>query len=61
MTSQEISADNLFKTNEKRLILHEIKIYDEKWHKVEIIDNDSFSILLPDGKKHRVYEISDKE
>ena len=55
--SSEVSADNFLGQEQKEL--HEIKINNEKGIMVERIDDETFSITLPDGNKS-IYKISDK-
>ena len=54
--SSEVSSDNFLGQEQKEL--HEIKIDNEKGIVVERIDNETFSITLPDGNKN-TYKISD--
>jgi len=54
--SSEVSADNFLGQEQKEL--HEIKINNEKGIVVERIDDETFSITLPDGNKS-TYKISD--
>jgi UDP-GlcNAc:undecaprenyl-phosphate GlcNAc-1-phosphate transferase len=54
--SSEVSADNFLGQEQKEL--HEIKINHEKGIVVERIDEETFSITLPDGNKN-TYKISD--
>ncbi len=54
--TSEVSANNFLGQEQKES--HEIKINNEKGITVERIDDQSFSITLPDGSKS-VYEISD--
>ena len=54
--ASEVSANNFLGQEQKES--HKIKINDEKGIVVERIDNDSFSITLPDGNKS-IYKISD--
>ena len=54
--TSEVSANNFLGQEEKES--HEIKINNEKGITVERIDDQSFSITLPDGSKS-IYEISD--
>ena len=54
--SSEVSSDNFLGQEQKEL--HEIKINHEKGIVVERIDEETFSITLPDGNKN-TYKISD--
>ena len=54
--TSEVSADNFLGQEQNES--YEIKINDEKGIVVERVDNDSFSITLPDGNKS-IYKISD--
>ena len=54
--TSEVSAKNFLGQEQKES--HEIKINNEKGIVVERIDDQSFSITLPDGSKS-IYEISD--
>ncbi len=54
--SSEVSVDNFLGQEENES--HEIKINDGKGIVVERVDDDSFSITLPDGNRS-IYKISD--
>ena len=54
--TSEISADNFLGQEQNES--YRIKINDEKGIVVERVDNDSFSITLPDGNKN-IYKISE--
>ena len=54
--TSEVSADNFLGQDQNES--HLIKINEEKGIVVERVDNDSFSITLPDGNKS-IYKISD--
>ena len=54
--TSEVSADNFLGQEQNES--HEIKINNEKGIVVEKIDDESFSITLPDGNK-TIYKISD--
>ena len=54
--SSEVSANNFLGQEQKES--HEIKINNEKGIVVEKIDDETFSITLPDGNKS-IYKISD--
>ena len=54
--SSEVSANNFLGQEQKES--HEIKINNEKRITVERIDDETFSITLPDGNKS-IYKISD--
>ena len=59
-TSQELLTSIQEASNDKKTKIHEINLPDGQTIKVSIIDNDSFLIALPDGKK-QIYEISNGE
>ena len=54
--TSEVSANNFLGQEQNES--HEIKINDEKGIVIERVDDDSFSITLPDGNKS-IYKISD--
>jgi UDP-GlcNAc:undecaprenyl-phosphate GlcNAc-1-phosphate transferase len=54
--TSEVSRDNFLGQNQN--ISHEIKINDEKGILIEKVDDESFSITLPDGNKS-IYKISE--
>ena len=56
--TSEISADNFLGQEQNES--YRIKINDEKGIVVERVDDESFSITLPDGKKS-IYKISDSD
>ena len=59
-TSQEFLTSIEEASDDKKTKIHEINLPDGQMIKVSIIDNDSFLISLPDGKK-QIYEISNSE
>ena len=59
-TSQELLQSIEEASNAQKTKIHEINLPDGQTIKVSIIDNDSFLMTLPDGKK-QIYEISNGE
>ena len=59
-TSQELLQSIEEASDDQKTKIHEINLPDGQTIRVSIIDNDSFLITLPDGKK-QIYEISNGE